>query len=266
MSTNNSKLFYNGIPVHVMDLGNNTRVYRLTDLSQIFKVKNITQYASLLPKEDKVFERIKTNGGMQQVRFVTNNGLIKLIEHFKFQDDQRLCTSLKAQLIPIVPIVHPQDKEIVCERNIVVRQFNNLNITVYGTHKAPLFVANDVGKLLGINDINSTIKGFKEKHKVICTINYENGGPQQTCMLTEGGLYKVLMRSRKEIAEEFQDWVCTVLHEIRTTGQYILEEQIAKLNDKCIELEQCNKSIKEQTLLQVYDKKTSVIHRMYYRC
>ena len=32
-------------------------------------------------------------------------------------------------------------------------------------------------------------------------------------MLTEQGLYKVLMKSRKPIAEKFQDWVCEVIEE-----------------------------------------------------
>jgi hypothetical protein len=48
-------------------------------------------------------------------------------------------------------------------------------------------------------------------------------------MLTEQGLYKVLMKSRKPIAEKFQDWVCEVIEEIRKTGEYksnkVIEQQ-----------------------------------------
>ena len=45
-------------------------------------------------------------------------------------------------------------------------------------------------------------------------------------MLTEHGLYKVIMRSNKVIAKQFQDWVFDVLKEIRLTGKYQLEKQL----------------------------------------
>ena len=39
------------------------------------------------------------------------------------------------------------------------------------------------------------------------------------------------MKSRKPIAEQFQDWVCEVVEEIRKRGKYDLEEQL-KLTEK----------------------------------
>lgn len=47
------------------------------------------------------------------------------------------------------------------------------------------------------------------------------GGNQQVWMLTEGGLYEVLMQSRKPIAKQFKKGVKQILHEVRTTGGYI---------------------------------------------
>jgi prophage antirepressor-like protein len=43
---------------------------------------------------------------------------------------------------------------------------------------------------------------------------------QEVTFLTEKGLYKVLFRSRKPIAQKFQNWVCEVVKEIRVTGIY----------------------------------------------
>lgn len=43
------------------------------------------------------------------------------------------------------------------------------------------------------------------------------------------------MRSRKKIAEQFQDWVCEVVEEIRKKGKYDLQEQ---LKQKEIEYQQ----------------------------
>jgi prophage antirepressor-like protein len=51
------------------------------------------------------------------------------------------------------------------------------------------------------------------------------------------------MKSRKKIAEEFQDWVCQVLEEIRTKGKYELEN---KLKEKEQEL------LKYRKLFHVY--------------
>lgn len=47
------------------------------------------------------------------------------------------------------------------------------------------------------------------------------GGNQQVWMLTEGGLYEVLMQSRKPIAKQFKKGVKEILKTIRKTGGYI---------------------------------------------
>ena len=39
-------------------------------------------------------------------------------------------------------------------------------------------------------------------------------------MLTEQGLYKIILHSKNNIAVKFQDWVFEVIEEIRKTGEY----------------------------------------------
>lgn len=51
---------------------------------------------------------------------------------------------------------------------------------------------------------------------------YTPGGNQQVWMLTENGLYEVLMQSRKPIAKEFKKGVKAILKEIRKTGGYMV--------------------------------------------
>ncbi|MEY3422659.1 MAG: hypothetical protein RIR48_2984 [Bacteroidota bacterium] len=43
------------------------------------------------------------------------------------------------------------------------------------------------------------------------------------------------MRSRKKIAEQFQDWVCEVVEEIRRKGKYDLEEKLKEQEQKELE-------------------------------
>ena len=50
------------------------------------------------------------------------------------------------------------------------------------------------------------------------------GGLQDVIFFTELGLYKLLGRSRKEIASQFQNWIIKVIKEIRITGIYKLNE------------------------------------------
>jgi prophage antirepressor-like protein len=105
----------------------------------------------------------------------------------------------------------------------VVKAFttNNLHteITIKGTFDTPLFRASDIGEVLEINNIRTSITNFDETEKVVQNI-ITQGGTQQVTFLTEKGLYKILFKSRKQIAEQFQNWVCDVIKEIRLSGTY----------------------------------------------
>lgn len=134
------------------------------------------------------------------------------------------------------------------ETSLMVKQFENLNITIYGTYENPLFKANDIGELLDIKNIRDAIKNFNNKQKGV-GLTDTLGGKQEITFLTEQGLYKILMKSRKPIAEQFQDWVCEVIEEIRKRGKYDLEEQL-KLKDIETQklLEEKEKQLQEKEL------------------
>jgi prophage antirepressor-like protein len=131
------------------------------------------------------------------------------------------------------------------ETNLLVKQFNGLNIRVYGTCDDPLFKAKDIGDLLEMSNIREVIKNFNSKQKGV-SLTDTPGGKQEVVFLTEQGLYKVLMRSRKKIAEQFQDWVCEVIEEIRLKGKYDLEEKIKEHQQQL--------EAKEQELLRYKEK------------
>lgn len=112
------------------------------------------------------------------------------------------------------------------ETSLLIKRFNDLNITIYGTYEDPLFKAKDIGELLGIKKIRNTIENLDDDCKV--KINAPNGGVgnSDTWFLTEAGLYEVLFISRKPIAKQFKVWVRNIIKEIRLKGRYDLEEQI----------------------------------------
>jgi prophage antirepressor-like protein/uncharacterized protein YnzC (UPF0291/DUF896 family) len=121
--------------------------------------------------------------------------------------------------------------EDVNENSLLVKQFKNLDIKIYGSHEEPLFKAKDIGDLLGIKDIKSSIRDFDENMSVIYSIHDTNGVKQEMIMLTEFGLYEVLFTSRKAIANEFKKWVCEIIKEIRLHAKYNLQEQL-KINEE----------------------------------
>lgn len=140
----------------------------------------------------------------------------------------------------------------------IVKAFNknelNQNITIKGTYDNPLFRASDIAEILNISNIRQATTGFDEESKIIIS-NETIGGIQNVIFLTEKGLYKLLFKSRKPIAEIFQNWVCEIIKEIRLTGKYELEQQLKQKDNeiKCIkdELQQkenelCEIKIKEK--------------------
>ena len=98
---------------------------------------------------------------------------------------------------------------------------------LWENHK-PLFKAADVGAILGIRHIRSSIEDFSEVHKVVAT-THSLGGPQETTFLTKKGVYRLLMRSRKPAAEPFQNWIEDVVESIEETGKYELQIERANM-------------------------------------
>jgi len=117
----------------------------------------------------------------------------------------------------------------------VVKAFNSNNlhteIVIKGTINDPLFRASDIGNVLEMGNIRTSINDFNESEKVVHTMD-TLGGSQQVTFLTEKGLYKVLFKSRKLIAEKFQNWACEVIKEIRLNGVYDLQKQLSQVEDK----------------------------------
>lgn len=96
-------------------------------------------------------------------------------------------------------------------------------VDVYGTIENPLFKAKDVAEWIGydtssLNKFVSLVDDDEDKvRKNVPT----PGGIQEVWMLTEDGLYEILMQSRKPIAKQFKKGVKQILHEIRTKGGYM---------------------------------------------
>lgn len=141
----------------------------------------------------------------------------------------------------------------------------DIQINIQGTDEDPLFQANQIGEILGVSCVRSTIRDFDNDEKVVQDMRTP-GGMQKTTFLTELGLYRLLGRSQKPIAKTFQKWVCQVIKEIRNNGKYELQAAVElerTLAHKNIEKERHftiinafkNKRILYFTKLQQHDEK-----------
>jgi prophage antirepressor-like protein len=125
------------------------------------------------------------------------------------------------------------------------------NINIQGTVENPLFQANQIGKLLGINNISQAIKDFEEDERSLI-LNETLGGKQETNFLTESGLYRLLARSRKPIAAIFQKWMINTIKEIRVNGMYKLKQE-NEVDKKLMEIK--GELQQHRIYLDAYDNK-----------
>ena len=106
-----------------------------------------------------------------------------------------------------------------------------VTINIQGTPEEPLFQANQLGELLDIVAIRSTIRDFDDDEKAVRTTN-TSGGEQSTTFMTELGLYRLLGMSREPIVRSFQTWVAKVVKEIRLTDKNEMEQRLATATEE----------------------------------
>lgn len=109
--------------------------------------------------------------------------------------------------------------KVLKQTELCGRQFD-----VYGSAEEPLFVATDVATIINHPNTSELVKIVDDDEKLTSTI-LRSGQNREVWLLTESGLYEVLMQSRKPIAKEFKKGVKAILKEIRTNGGYLATTQ-----------------------------------------
>ena len=161
-------------------------------------------------------------------------------------DTEIMDSDTKAQDVALVPLEQNIFQEIGEDFDPIFK-----TVRIYGSVKEPLFVADDVKKLLGLTKIHYERDNFKEGfHKTVINIS-SDGRMRKMVAFTEAGLYLALMKSRSPLAEKFQIFVIVVIKRLRNEGSVTMEEairdykkQLENLNwqldnehDKCVYFE-----------------------------
>lgn len=95
------------------------------------------------------------------------------------------------------------------------------NVRVQVIYGEPWFCLPDVCNILDIQNSRQIVQKQLDQKGVCKIYTLTNGGNQQLTFINEPNLYRVIFRSNKPEAKQFQDWVFNeVLPSIRKTGGY----------------------------------------------
>ena len=97
--------------------------------------------------------------------------------------------------------------------------------TMFQANGEPLFCAVDIARALGYANPNKAVRDHcKGVNEIVIP---SNGGPQRTKFIQEKEVYRLIMRSNQQAAEQFQDWICgEVIPAIRKSGGYVLDTSL----------------------------------------
>lgn len=111
--------------------------------------------------------------------------------------------------------------KVLTKAEVLTKEF-----ILYGTVEEPLFLAKDVAEWIeyDLSSINKLVQNVDDEEKVRSIIP-TLGGEQEMWMLTEDGVYEVLMQSRKPKVKLFKKEVKSILKSIRLNGGYIANQE-----------------------------------------
>jgi prophage antirepressor-like protein len=140
--------------------------------------------------------------------------------------------------------------------NEIVKVFNDRPVRIVACDGEPWFVARDVCNVLELTNPCKALSGLDDDEKATITNSESRAGhgAQQYNIISESGLYKLVMRSRKPEAKKFVKWITAeVLPSIRKHGAYIApsmtDEKLAEviagtLNDRFVKMAEENANLK----------------------
>ena len=144
--------------------------------------------------------------------------------------------------------------KVLNEQEVLGKQFR-----VYGTAEEPLFVATEVADWIEHSNATEMLKGIDDDEKLVSTI-LRAGQNRRVNMLTENGLYEVLMQSRKPIAKQFKKKAKEILKTIRKHGIYATDNVIDDiLNNPDFGIELLTKLKEERAARVEAEKKNAIL-------
>ena len=146
--------------------------------------------------------------------------------------------------------------------NCIVKAFENNPISILQENvndkKIYWFKASDIGKVLNLVNIRTSIINYDEDERTVRTTYSSSGGNPDTVYLSSQGVYRLLYNSKKPEAKKFRKWAGNILDDIIFNESAELKRQLEE-KDKL--LQQKNQElIKYQTLTYEEVEKTGHVY------
>ena len=81
------------------------------------------------------------------------------------------------------------------------------DLKVFNTNREPLFLANDIGIIIGASNIKTMIKNYSEVEKITGYITDSRGRISKKQLLTKHGVYRILLTNRSKLSDVFRGFI-----------------------------------------------------------
>jgi len=135
------------------------------------------------------------------------------------------------------------DNQQQAENTSITSWFNHLPIRIIGDNITPYFYAQDIGSILGIKNVRTSLQKFTEYEIVSRELRESKGlvtyykykdelrRDDSIILLTEPGVYRLVMRSRLLVAEQLKEHIYKAVLNARLAEQQKLNILIDENNN-----------------------------------
>lgn len=136
----------------------------------------------------------------------------------------------------------------------------NASVRIIEREDQPWFVAKDVCDALGLDNVSMALTRLDDDEKGINPIDTP-GGRQNLSIVSESGLYALILRSDKPAAKAFRKWVTSeVLPSLRKDGFYA--SRLSPGDRELLALEYGLKAAKLRDDARYWDHKAAQVHHL----
>jgi len=119
------------------------------------------------------------------------------------------------------------------------------NIKIFNTNTEPLFLAQDIGIIIGATNIKAMIKNFNSREKVTGNIRI-SGKVVNKEFLTKRGIYRILLTNRTKLSDVFRDFIYELI-------DHMVNNEVGKLNSIIKKYREENPELIKEASTELYD-------------
>lgn len=177
------------------------------------------------------YDRVKTSGGVQNLKTVDGYGAIQLIECSDSDNKELFRDVFSMYIDESIKDVYVDKRRVL----LIPFAFDDFHISACVIDGEYYFIAKDVADTLKYSNTRDAIArhvNAKDKGYINNVVRYDGSvNPSKVVIINESGLYSLIMSSKMPSAEKFKHWVTSdVLPTLRKTGSYVIKRDEHKID------------------------------------